>query len=185
MAIREALLAVLASGDRHGYQLKTDFETATGGAWTLNVGQVYTTLDRLVRDGLVEVSDNDSSKVYGITAAGRDQLDSWWHPAPLDEAPPRDELMVKILTALHRGPEHALVVITTHRTALTELLQQRRLQQRASTDGTLSEQLVIDALMFRAEADLRWLDQCEHRLRQTSGRTTDSDTTSPRRKHST
>lgn len=185
MAIREGLLAVLASGERHGYQLKTDFEVATGGAWTLNVGQVYTTLDRLVRDGLVDVSDNEASKIYGITAAGRDQLDAWWHPAPLDEAPPRDELMVKILTALHRGPDHALVVITTHRTALTELLQRRRQQQRAASDTGLSEQLVNDALIFRAEADLRWLDQCEHRLHHTTVNTSDSAATSSRKKKST
>ena len=47
MAVREGLLALLANGPRHGYQLKTGFESATGGMWPLNVGQVYTTLERL------------------------------------------------------------------------------------------------------------------------------------------
>ena len=53
MPVREGLLALLADGPRNGYQLKVDFEAATGGVWPLNFGQVYTTLDRLARDGLV------------------------------------------------------------------------------------------------------------------------------------
>jgi DNA-binding PadR family transcriptional regulator len=53
MAVREGLLALLSEGPSHGYQLKTAFEAATGGAWTLNVGQVYPTLDGLPREGFV------------------------------------------------------------------------------------------------------------------------------------
>src|SRR5690606_37932644 len=57
MAVREGLMALLVDEPRHGYQLKTAFEAATGGVWRLNVGQVYSTLDRLHRDGLVAVDD--------------------------------------------------------------------------------------------------------------------------------
>lgn len=170
MAVREGLLAVLSGGPRHGYQIKTDFEQATGGVWRLNVGQVYTTLDRLERDGMVTLDDSGAAKVYSLTATGEQELARWWEAAPLDEAPPRDELMLKVLTALDRGRDHALRVIEAHRTVLTSLMQQRR--RRMREEGPLTEslatQIVNDALMLRAESDLRWLDQCEARLQATS-----------------
>src|SRR6187455_290113 len=133
MAIREGLLALLDEGPRHGYQLKTDFEAITGGVWPLNVGQVYTTLDRLERDGLVTSHDDPSratggpQRTYALTAAGREELGSWWTATPpTNDPPPRDELVLKVLMAIAVGPQHALTVITRQRTALAGLLQQAR-----------------------------------------------------------
>jgi DNA-binding PadR family transcriptional regulator len=162
MAVREGLLALLSDGARYGYQLKTAFEAATGGAWALNVGQVYTTLDRLARDGLVTVEERDGQKQYELTAAGREELGGWWAAIPADAPPPRDELLVKILLAIDHGSDHALEVITRQRTALTQLLQDRR--RTAPSNGDLAGHLVADALAVRAEADLRWLDLCEARV---------------------
>ncbi len=171
MAVREGLLALLDEDPRRGYQLKTSFEEATGGVWPLNVGQVYTTLDRLERDGLVTVqvgadgAAGAAEKVYAITAAGREELGAWWSAVPAGDPPPRDELMLKTLMAIERGRAHGLDVITKHRTALTQLLQIRRRQRRAGTGHeSLAAALVTDALVVRAEADLRWLDLCEARL---------------------
>lgn len=171
MAVREGLLALLREGPRYGYQLKTAFEATTGGVWPLNVGQVYTTLDRLARDGYVTVDDSDEQKRYELTAAGREELVAWWESAPADEPPPRDELLLKVLFALEAGPDHALAVITRHRSALTARLQAHRKAARAAagaTDGdddaALATALVSDAVATRAEADLRWLDLCEARL---------------------
>lgn len=169
MAVREGLLALLDDEPRYGYQLKTEFEQATGGVWPLNVGQVYTTLDRLVRDGLVvvdDVSGAPAQKTYVITAAGRDELGAWWQAVPAEDPPPRDELMLKVLMSLDRGHAHALVVIGHHRSALTALLQRHRRDRRSvsAEDKTLPAALVTDALVVRAEADLRWLDLCESRL---------------------
>ena len=167
MAVREGLLALLATGARHGYQLKVDFEAATGGAWTLNVGQVYSTLERLSRDQLVLVEEDDGQKRYSLTAAGREELAEWFSAPPTDAAPPRDELMLKVLLAIDVGRDHAIEVLTRHRTALTGLLQQRRQATRASAGAqSLAEQLAADALAVRVEADLRWLDLCESRLLQ-------------------
>jgi DNA-binding PadR family transcriptional regulator len=166
MAVREGLLALLKEGPSHGYQLKTAFEAATGGMWPLNVGQVYTTLDRLVRDGLVTSDEVDGQKRYTISAAGREELGGWWAAVPGDEPPPRDELLLKVLLAIEKGPDHALEVITRHRTALTRLLQERRRATPAGEHDGLAGALVAEARVTRAEADLRWLDLCEARLLQ-------------------
>ena len=88
MAVREGLLALLDRGDTHGYQLKADFETATGGIWALNVGQVYATLDRLTRDGLVASEELDGQRSYRLTEAGGDELGAWWNAVPGDDPPP-------------------------------------------------------------------------------------------------
>lgn len=167
MAVREGLLSLLQPGPRYGYQLKTEFEAVTGGVWKLNVGQVYTTLDRLERDGLVVVDlSEDDQKSYSLTAAGREELGSWWAATPGEDPPPRDELMLKVLMAIESGREHALEVITRQRTALFGMLQRHRRSPVAEpTDTTsLAARLVTDALVVRAEADLRWLDLCESRL---------------------
>lgn len=173
MAVREGLLALMSEGPRYGYQLKTEFEAATGGIWTINVGQIYTTLDRLGRDGFVEVDEVKDQKRYFITIAGSEELGAWWESTPVDDPPPRDELILKMLMAIELGPEHGLKVVTSHRTALTTLLQRRRRESErnkgsgpttGSADEHLATALVADALIVRAEADLRWLDLCEARL---------------------
>ena len=173
MAVREGLLALLTQGPRHGYQLKTAFEVATGGVWELNVGQVYTTLDRLARDGFVNVDDDGEQKHYSITAAGREELGAWWEVTPVDAPPPRDELLLKVLMALEESPERALAVVTAQRTALTGQMQAHRRAARGDGVG-LAAEVVADALATRAEADLRWLDLCEARILRARTTTTTS-----------
>jgi DNA-binding PadR family transcriptional regulator len=169
MSVREGLLALLSEGPRNGHQLKVEFEAATGGVWPLNVGQVYTTLDRLARDGLVtRARPNGESdalgKRYELTAAGREELAGWWQLVPAEEPPPRDELMLKVLFATTLGSTHALTVLTEQRTALLALLQTYRRTSRSAADDDTASAMVRDALIVRAEADLRWLDLCEARL---------------------
>jgi len=169
MGVREGLLALLDREPAYGYQLKTGFEAATGGVWSLNVGQVYATLDRLERDGLVASRERDGQRSYRITPEGTQELGAWWEAQVGDEPPPRDELMVKVMMAIAHDPEHALDVVTRQRSSLLALLQQRRrgdgVRKRArETALSVADQLVLDALIVRAEADLRWLDLCEERL---------------------
>jgi DNA-binding PadR family transcriptional regulator len=177
MAIREGLLALLRGGPQHGYQLKTAFELATGGVWPLNVGQVYSTLDRLERDGLVEITVVDpasAQKPYVLTVAGEAEVARWWESSGVDGPPPRDELLLKVLMALGQGRGPALEVITRQRTALLGHLQRIRRAHRAAparadgaavgADESLAAVLVNEALIARAEADLRWLDACEAHL---------------------
>ena len=166
-------MALLERGPCHGYRLKADFDAATGGAWRLNVGQVYTTLDRLARDGLVSATGDDGQRVYKLTRQGRAAVGGWWDAGAGAgaDALPRDELMVKVLLGIERGRDHGLDVITKQRSAVMALLQRRRREQQEQQEqhgqpdaGDLAAGLVYDAMVVRAEADLRWLDLCEERL---------------------
>ena len=168
MSVRHALLALLSEGPKYGLLLRQEFEAGTGEVWPLNVGQVYTTLERLERDGLVGVIDSDGQKIYSITPGGTQALGEWWQAVPVDDPPPRDELMLKVLMAIAKSGQdgtgdHALAVITRQRTMLLTMLQAKR-RERATQDATVAATLVTDALVVRAEADLRWLDLCEARL---------------------
>jgi DNA-binding PadR family transcriptional regulator len=158
---------MLAEGERHGYQLKVDFEARTGGVWPLNVGQVYTTLDRLVRDGAVTEVDGAGSpdqRVYRLTEDGRGELKAWLSSSPLDRTPPRDDLVVKVLVAVGGDAAAALQVVDDQRAALLSALQAGRRRQRALPDEDMAERLARDVLLARVEADLAWLDRCEERL---------------------
>ena len=103
MSVRHALLALLSEGPKYGLQLRQEFEARTGEVWPLNVGQVYTTLQRLERDGLVESDDpaeEGPQKGFHITEEGADELAQWLRTPPDFSSPPRDELVIKVLVAL-------------------------------------------------------------------------------------
>jgi DNA-binding PadR family transcriptional regulator len=169
VAVREGLLLLLRERPRHGYDLRSEFESRTASLWRLNSGQVYTTLERLERDGLVvsEPDDDDPSgrrRLYQLTPAGLDEVAAWYD-APAPEAdPPRDDLVMKVLLAAQGERAEALGVVDRHRHALLTRLQDLRRQQRGADDG-LAGRLVADVLAARLEADLRWLDLTEERLR--------------------
>lgn len=169
MPVKHGLLALLAEAPAHGYQLKADFEHRTGGAWELNIGQVYTTLQRLERDGLVhpEDDDEDDRRTYAITSAGRAALDAWYGTPLVAMPPPRDEVAIKVLLAMAAPEVDVHTVIQRQRTAVLEHLQ--ALTRRKRTADPLHDLAVVlhlDALVLRAEAEIRWLETCETRLRQ-------------------
>ena len=168
MSIRYGLLALLAEAPTHGYQLKTAFEHRTGGSWALNIGQVYTTLQRLERDGLVEAAGSgDDRNDYRITDGGRTQLDAWFATPVAPEEPPRDELTIKVLLAVAAGDVDVTAIIQRQRTASVEQLQAYT-RRKAQADPTrdLAFLIMLDSLIFRTEAEVRWLDACEARIRQ-------------------
>lgn len=166
MGIREAMLALLIDGPKHGYQLKIDFEQATGEAWPLNIGQVYTTLQRMERDGLATSQDVDDEGriVYQITDEGVRTLIDWTEQPVERSLSNRDEVSMKLLLSVavpHIDPQH---IIDIQRSATMAALQDfTRLRAQSSADD-LAWQLHIDRLSIHAEADLRWLDRVEARL---------------------
>jgi DNA-binding PadR family transcriptional regulator len=171
VSVRNALLALLEQGPRYGYQLRAEFEHHTGGTWPLNVGQVYTTLARLERDALVEGrgADGEGHVMYAVTAQGRDEVVSWFtSPVPRTQ-PARDELAIKLALAVSVPGVDVGTVIQQQRTAtMTALQDYTRLKRRSTGDEPkeLAWGLVLDSLVFTAEAEIRWLDHCEARLRR-------------------
>jgi DNA-binding PadR family transcriptional regulator len=166
VSVRHSLLALLSAGPMHGYGLKTEFEAATGDVWPLNVGQVYTTLGRLERDGLVATEeDADGQKVYEITEAGRDELSRWFETPVPREVIPRQELAIKLVFAMRSGAADVAVVLQRQRVATVRALQDiTRVKAAAESAGDLAGLLMLDALVFQAEAEARWLDMCQARL---------------------
>ena len=168
MSIRNGLLALLEGGPKYGYQLRVEFEAATGATMPLNVGQVYTTLSRLERDGLVEPAgeaDDSGKVVYRITGAGRAELEVWVDEPSEHDARPRDELVIKLALAIATPGVDALAVIDTQRAAAHRAIRaatRRKAAQNGSSD--LANELVAEAAIFAAEAEVRWLDHCEQVL---------------------
>jgi DNA-binding PadR family transcriptional regulator len=188
MSIRQAMLALLEPGPMYGYQLRAEFEQRTGATWPLNVGQVYTTLNRLERDGLVEHvgrvggsgADDDSDQtgqgaaqvMYRVTPSGRGEVSAWFTtPVPRTQ-PPRDELAIKLAIAVTLPGVDVAALIQQQRTAtMTALQDYTRLKRsgrasRPDQPEDLAWSLVLDSLVFDAEAEIRWLDHCEARLRR-------------------
>jgi DNA-binding PadR family transcriptional regulator len=166
VSVRHSLLALLSAGPMHGYGLKTEFEAATADVWPLNVGQVYTTLGRLERDGLVTAEAGaDGQKVYEITGAGRDELGRWFETPVPREVIPRQELAIKLVFAMRSGGADVAAVVQRQRVATMRALQEiTRLKTAAESGGDTAWLLMLDALVFQAEAEARWLDMCEARL---------------------
>jgi DNA-binding PadR family transcriptional regulator len=170
MSIRQGLLALLEQEPMYGYQLRAEFESRTGATWPLNVGQVYTTLSRLERDGLVEAAgqDDEGHAVYRITAAGRDEVESWFATPVSRSTPPRDELAIKLAMAVTVPGVDVRAVVQGQRAATIRALQDyTRLKADATEPAHMSHlawQLVLESLIFDAEAEVRWLDHCEARL---------------------
>ncbi|RZS89954.1 virulence activator alpha [Motilibacter rhizosphaerae] len=169
MSIRTGLLALLADGPRYGYQLRSDFEARTGATWPLNIGQVYTTLARLERDGLVSRAgaDDEGRVSYAITPEGHEEVRRWF-ATPVDRSTPaRDELAIKLAVAVTVPGVDVAAVVQAQRTAtLRALRDYTRLKAGAGTGdrAELAWLLVLDSLVFAAEAEVRWLDHVEARL---------------------
>ena len=167
MSVRHALLALLCEGPKYGLQLRQEFEDRTGEVWPLNVGQVYTTLQRLERDGLV-LSDGTGvgpQKGYRITDEGNRELVAWLQTPPADAQPPRDELLIKVLVAVQVPDVAVHDVIQVHRRHLIELMQRYTAVKADAAEDDVALALVVDAELFRIEGAVRWLDSAEVRLR--------------------
>lgn len=177
MTVRHAMLALLSNHPKFGLQLQQEFESRTGKVWPLNVGQVYTTLQRLERDGLIECESGEvrgSQKDYKITPAGRTELTNWLQTPPELEPPPRDELVIKVLAALRVPGINVPELLQIYRRHLVEVMQRYTYLKAEGVDDDVALGLVVDAQLFQLEGIIRWLDSADTRLRQFSP--TGSDT---------
>ena len=168
MSVPHALLALLRQGPKYGLRLQSEFESRTGDVWPLNVGQVYTTLQRLERDGLVEATGEGerSQKRYRITSAGERELSQWLGNPPDLVPPPRDELVIKVLVALQVPGIDVHELLQIHRRHVIETMQRYTQVKAAAGEEDVPLALVVDAELFRLEAIVRWLDAADVRLKR-------------------
>jgi DNA-binding PadR family transcriptional regulator len=166
VSVRHALLALLSDGPKYGLQLRYEFEARTGEVWPLNVGQVYTTLQRLERDGLVASEDDSEGpqKGYRITGRGHQELLDWLQSPLAEVQPPRDELLIKVLVAVQVPGVDVNDVIQVHRRHLVELMQRYTAVKADAAEDDVALALVVDAELFRIEGAVRWLDSAQVRL---------------------
>lgn len=164
------LLALLAAGPAHGYELKQRFESRFEAVWPpVNIGQVYSTLQRLERDRLVREVEGDASKptrhVYEITETGRGALGAWLESGE-NGARIRDDFYMKLVLSRLSGMAEPLELLERQRLALLqELRDLNALASRPEHQATAT-QLLIEGAVLHAQADLRWIDLCEERLQQ-------------------
>jgi DNA-binding PadR family transcriptional regulator len=184
MSIRHSLLALLSEGSKYGFQLRQEFEASTGEVWPLNVGQVYTTLQRLERDGLAESDDveaDERQRNYRITELGDEELSRWLRTPPDLTEPPRDELVIKVLVASRLSDVDVFEVIQVHRRYVVQLMQQWTHQKEDEARFDLAFALAVDAELFRLDSVVRWLDAADGRLRRAAFESTTQSTDAPPR----
>lgn len=166
MSVRQSLLAILDQAPCYGYQLRGEFETRTGGTWPLNIGQVYTTLDRLERDGLVsrDGADAEGRVRYAVTEAGSAEARGWL-AQPVIRQPVRDELAMKLAIACTLPRVDVTALIQTQRTATLSVLQDLTRTKSGhlspASPADLAWSLVVESMIFAVEAEARWLDHAE------------------------
>lgn len=166
MTVAPALLGILQAGPRHGYDLKRTYDARFGHDRPLAYGQVYSTLARLLKNGLVEVEhepgDGPDRKRYAITDAGVSDVAEWLARPEKPEPYLQSTLYTKVVLALLTGRDAADVLDTQR----SEHLRLMRDLTRRKSDGDLADQLVCDHALFHLEADLRWLELTAARLDQ-------------------
>lgn len=167
MSIGTTLLGLLETGPQHGYSLKKAYDGYFGQDRALDYGQVYSTLSRLLRDGLVEedgveAGGGPSRKRYAITSAGITDVEAWLASPEPPEPYLHNVLYTKVVVALLSG-RSAYEVLDGQRSA--HLQAMRALTTRRSA-GDLADLLICDHALFHLEADLRWLELTADRLEE-------------------
>lgn len=171
MSLGQTFLGLLESGPRHGYDLKRTYDDRFGNTKPLHYGQVYATLSRLLKDGLVELDavepgEGPERKRYAITSAGVTDVDRWLGTPEKPEPYLQNTLYTKVVLAVLTG-RPAADLLDVQRAEHLRLM--RELTRRKATDD-LAEQLICDHALFHLEADLRWLELTTARLDELAAR---------------
>jgi DNA-binding PadR family transcriptional regulator len=163
---QEVVLAMLAKEPSHGYQLRARLQRALGPAGdAMNAGQIYVTLSRLEKAGLVTceraagLPDRPDRKVYALTSAGQQRAVAWVADVSWP-GPGLAEFHLKLIAAAAAGLADPLAIIDAQR---RELLRRLRDAQRAAMAEPDSSDapLLLEGIVLRLQADLRWLEACE------------------------
>lgn len=166
--MRDVIMSLLAKEPAHGYELRQRLVKALGPAGgALNPGQVYVTLSRLERAGLVEAMEvaqpsHPDKKVYELTAAGRERVHQWLADVTWSKVAPVEFHLKLVVAAATRLADPVALVDAQRLELLRELhqLQELALEEPADADGAL----LLEGAALRLQADIRWLEVCQQRL---------------------
>ncbi len=170
MPLQHAVLALLAEGPSHGYDLRSRFEDMAGPQWGLSVGHLYQVLDRLHRDGLIEAETVPQARrpdrtVFHITSAGRAELHAWL-AAPVTRGHGyRDDFFLKLAAAARQGPDQLTALIRTQRQQYLQELRSLADAAGMAGDDPLTG-LLLDAAILHTRANLQLIEQSEQRADQ-------------------
>jgi DNA-binding PadR family transcriptional regulator len=164
--VQEVVLALLAKSPSHGYELRGRLRQALGPVGeAMNAGQIYVTLTRLEKAGLVAAEraaglpDRPDRKVYALTPAGHQRVSlwlaevSWPGPAPT-------EFHLKLVAAAAAGLADPVTIVDAQRLALLRQLREAQRAAMSEPDGSAGS-LLLEGIVLRLQADLRWLEACE------------------------
>lgn len=167
MHLRHAILALLAEGEAHGYELRKRFLRRVGPFWHPNVGQVYQVLHELERRGWVQRRDDATGarlrRLFRLTVRGERALHGWLARRPAWPAPMRDEIIVRVLAAERHGPAALVAQLERQETEYRRYLTLVQ-SEPASHDASLTRRVAQEAAVCLAEAHLRWLGRCREML---------------------
>lgn len=169
---QEVVLALLAKDPSYGYQLRARLQRALGPAGeAMNAGQIYVTLSRLEKAGLVTceqepgLPDRPDRKVYALTATGQQRVAEWVADVSWP-GPGLADFHLKLIAAAAARLTDPLTIIDAQRRELLHRLRDAQRAAMAEPDGSEAA-LLLDGIVLRLQADLRWLEACE---RNHSGR---------------
>jgi DNA-binding PadR family transcriptional regulator len=173
MTIKHALLALLAEGPGHGYELKKRYDEAIGLLWPLQQAQVYNNLRQMEHEGLVQLDvrvvqpNLPDQKRYRLTEAGEQALADWTGQPVHTNRKLKDDFYLKltVLAAVIKDPEQLADLLWRQREVNLQYLRdlERTLHEAEQADDPVAASLLEGAILH-AEADLAWLDRCEERL---------------------
>ena len=172
MSVKYGLLAVLDRRSMHGYDLRRELEDELGPDWAINYGQIYSTLERLVRDGLVVQSETVTSaeapdrKLYTVTPAGRSDLKQWFLTPVRGVTSGRDELYAKVILGLSSDIDVEQIIQAQRKEELRRIGGLTKLKDTLDPDLELPAMLEIDLAILKTESVMKWLDMAEARIRR-------------------
>jgi len=175
MSVKHGLLAVLERRSMHGYELRRELIDELGDAWAVNYGQIYSTLERLVRDGLLVQSETLTStdapdrKLYTVTPAGRAELRGWFLSPVEGTEVGRDELFAKVILGLTSDVDVEQLIQAQRKGQLRRIALLTELKGTLDPDLEMAALLQTDLSIAKADAVVHWLDSAESRIRKATG----------------
>jgi DNA-binding PadR family transcriptional regulator len=165
MSLKHSILAVLSIGDCHGYQIRQEIESRTGQTWQINIGQIYSTLDRLERDNLIvaEGPNPEGQIRYSITPEGKAEALEWLKAPVTQTTQIRHELAIKLALAVTLPGVDTELILQSQRISTLRNLQTLTTAKMTASESPsdLAWLLILDSQLFALEAELRWLDHVE------------------------